>query len=184
MGGDDMTAFRAGIFRDLHIGMRVRSFYAWRRRILVFVSALALSVGVAQWSPLPRFSSAPSIATASAQSKTGNASEGLGANIYNEKCAGCHGKKGAGVPDLFPPLARDPVVTETDPREVIQTVLFGRHGFIIGGVTYRVYMPPWAGELSDEEVAAVINYVRTNWGNNAPAVSPAEVEKIRDEGPP
>jgi mono/diheme cytochrome c family protein len=123
-------------------------------------------------------------ATAGAQLRNEDSSGGLGAQIYHEKCAGCHGDKGQGVPDLFPPLAGDPVVTAADPRDQIRTVLFGKQGAAIGGVTYAVTMPSWASQLSDEEIAAVINHERTSWGNSAPTVTPAAVERIRSEGPP
>lgn len=181
-GETGMTAYRsslnAGASPDL----------GWDRALVwllfaVIICVLAVYGEARQWNAPPGFN-VPAFAAAGAQSKEEDSSGGLGARIYKEKCAGCHGKIGAGVPKLFPPLAGDPAVTETNPRDVIQAVLFGRHGSIIGGVTYRVYMPPWAGQLSDKEVAAVINYVRTNWGNNAPPVTEAEVAGIRSEGPP
>jgi cytochrome c oxidase cbb3-type subunit 2 len=83
------------------------------------------------------------------------------------------------VPGTFPPLAGDPVVTAKDPSEHIRIVLFGKKGGTINGVSYSAQMPAWADQLSDEEVAAVINHERTNWGNNSPTVTPEDVAKVR-----
>lgn len=176
-----MAAVRTGL-PEAHFGWDAKRASIWFLFVLiVLVLALVIYGGVGQPGPAPQ-SFGLAVATAGAQTKADAPAEGLGAQIYHSKCSGCHGKKGEGVYGLFPPLAKDPVVTETSPRDVIQAVLFGRHGSIIGGVTYRVYMPPWAGQLSDKEVAAVINFVRSKWGNNAPAVTPAEVARIRSEG--
>lgn len=177
-----MAAVRTG-FPEAHFGWDAKRASIWFLFVLlVLVIALAIYGGVGQPGPAPQSLSLAAVATAGAQSKAEDPAEGLGSQIYHDKCSGCHAKNGRGVYGLFPPLANDPVVTESNPRDVIQAVLFGRHGSIIGGVTYRVYMPPWAGQLSDHEVAAVINFVRSKWGNNAPAVTPAEVAGIRSEG--
>jgi mono/diheme cytochrome c family protein len=160
-----MAALRTRVKAAITSDLNTTRVSAWIWRAFFFVMALAISgiVGAQLWN--------------------NDSSGGLGAKIYNEKCAGCHVNMGRGAPDLFPPLAGDPVVTATDPLDHIRTVLFGKSGTTIGGVTYAVTMPSWAGQLSDEEVAAVINYERTNWGNGAPTVTAAAVEKIRNEGP-
>lgn len=176
-----MAAVRSG-FSGVHFDPEAKRASIWLFfALLVSVIALAIYGGVGHPGPAPQSFSVPAVATAAAQS-VADPSESLGAQIYHNKCAGCHGRKGEGVSGLFPPLAHDPAVTETHPRDVIQAVLFGRHGSIIGGVTYKVYMPPWAGQMSDKEVAAVINFVRSNWGNNASPVTRAEVARIRNEG--
>lgn len=179
-----MTAVRTGFRKgDLHPeSKRASRWFLFS----IFISVLVLAVfcGFGQWEPASQSPGVPAVATAGAQSKAGSPSEVLGAKIYGEKCAGCHGSKGKGVPNLFPPLAGDPVITAEDPLYAIRAVLFGLHGSIIGGVSYRESMPPWAGQLSDEEVAAVINHARTSWGNNAPAITPSEVAEVRSEGPP
>ena len=151
--------------------------------MLLLISLLTVGyIGQLNNSPQFLFGS-PAIAAVATQAAEKGSTGGLGARIYNEKCAGCHGKNGEGSRNLFPPLAGDPVVTAADPHDHIRTVLFGRHGAIIGGVTYKVYMPSWAGELSDSEIAAVINHERTSWGNSAPTVTPGEVARLRSEGP-
>ena len=62
-----------------------------------------------------------------------------------------------------------------DPTEHIRTVLRGLSGKAIGGVTYASAMPAFADQLTDEEVAAVLSYERTSWGNQAPPVKPEDV---------
>jgi cytochrome c oxidase cbb3-type subunit 2 len=104
------------------------------------------------------------------------------AQLYSSHCASCHQAKGEGVPGAFPPLADDPVVTAKDPTQHIKKVLFGAQGETIDGTKYTSPMPPWSKQLSDDEVAAIVNHERTSWGNDAPTVTPAEVKKVREKG--
>lgn len=103
----------------------------------------------------------------------------LGASVYGANCASCHQADGRGLPGVFPPIAGDPVVTAEDPGEHITIVLGGLQGKEIGGVAYVSPMPAFGGLLDDEQVAAVINYQRTSFGNDAPLVSPEEVAARR-----
>jgi cytochrome c oxidase cbb3-type subunit 2 len=105
-----------------------------------------------------------------------------GASVYGANCASCHQADGRGLAGVFPPLAGDPVVTAHDATEQIHTVLFGRQGKAIGGATYAAAMPPWGAQLSDAEIAAVINHERTSWGNHAPTVTAVEVAAVRRAG--
>lgn len=82
----------------------------------------------------------------------------------------------------FPPLAGDPVVTDEDPTRHIEAILFGMEGEAIDGVEYSAAMPPFAEQLSDKEVAAIVNHERTSWGSDAPTVSDEDVEKVRNKG--
>lgn len=107
-----------------------------------------------------------------------------GASVYAARCASCHQPDGGGVEGAYPPLAGDPVVTAEDPTEHIRTVLFGLQGKTINGVSYPAAMPAFADQLSDAAVAAVVNHERTSWGNDAPAVTAADVAEVRREGPP
>lgn len=103
-----------------------------------------------------------------------------GATIYANNCASCHQTNGQGIEGVFPPLAGDPVVTDEDPTEHIQTVLYGLQGKTIQGTEYQGVMQPFGEMLSDEEVAAIINHERTSWGNNAPTITAQEVAKVRN----
>jgi mono/diheme cytochrome c family protein len=101
-----------------------------------------------------------------------------GANLYTANCSACHGASGAGVPGAFPPLSGDPVVTAADPKQQIATVLHGLHGAAIKGTAYASQMPPFA-QLSDNDIAAIIDHERTSWGNAAPTINPDDVKRAR-----
>ncbi|MGD8427791.1 MAG: cbb3-type cytochrome c oxidase subunit II [Balneolaceae bacterium] len=104
-----------------------------------------------------------------------------GASIYANNCSSCHQNNGGGIPGAFPALSEAPAVTNNDPTEHIRIVLYGLQGKKINGKTYSAAMPPWGKQLSDEEVAAVINHERTSWGNNAPTVTADDVARIRND---
>ncbi len=106
-----------------------------------------------------------------------------GASLYASRCATCHQGNGAGLAGVFPSLIGDPVVAAADGAEHARVLLFGRQGVPIGGITYAAEMPGWAEQLSNDEIAAVINHERTSWGNNAPTVTPADVGALRRKGP-
>jgi cytochrome c oxidase subunit II len=101
-----------------------------------------------------------------------------GASVYTANCVACHGASGTGVPGAFPPLVHDPVVTAADPKAHINIVLHGLKGKAISGTAYSSQMPSFS-QLSDADIAAVIDHERTSWGNQAPIVSPDEVKRAR-----
>lgn len=105
-----------------------------------------------------------------------------GAALYSSHCASCHQANGQGLPGVFPPLAGDPVVTAEDPTRHIEIVLNGLQGKTIQGTSYASPMPAWSDQLSNEEIAAVINHERTSWGNDAPTVTAEDVAKVRKGG--
>ncbi len=107
-----------------------------------------------------------------------------GASVYAAHCASCHGSNGEGVPGVFPPMKGDPVVTAADPARHIHIVLFGLEHAAINGVNYAAEMPAHKDELSDGEIAAVVDHERTSWGNSAPTVTAADVARIRKQGGP
>jgi cytochrome c oxidase cbb3-type subunit 2 len=111
-------------------------------------------------------------------------STSLGNRVYDTYCAGCHQANGEGLPGTFPSLKDDAVVTADNPERHIQVVLFGLKGQPIKGEKYSAHMPAHADTLSDEQIAAAVNHERTSWGNNAPVVTPQDVERIRKRGKP
>jgi cytochrome c oxidase cbb3-type subunit 2 len=110
-----------------------------------------------------------------------NAAEG--AKLFTDNCSACHGVDGKGVPGAFPPLAGDPVVNASDPTEHIAAVLHGVHDKVIGGQKYSAHMPPFAAQLSDEQIAEVIDHERTSWGNHGSLVTSADVVSVRGNQP-
>ncbi|HEX8529485.1 MAG TPA: PVC-type heme-binding CxxCH protein [Cytophagales bacterium] len=97
-------------------------------------------------------------------------------------CGTCHQPDGKGLPASgFPPLAGTKWVTGSHER-LTKIVLNGLHGPLeVLGKPYpgQVPMTPFGGMLKDEEVAAVLTYVRNAFGNQAPAVTPAQVKQVR-----
>lgn len=107
-----------------------------------------------------------------------------GNTVYATHCASCHGANGEGIMGIFPPMKGDPVVIDKDPGRHIGIVLYGLNGGTIRGVHYAAAMPEHGSELSDAEIAAVVNHERANWGNSAPLVTPRDVAEIRKKGKP
>jgi cbb3-type cytochrome c oxidase subunit III len=102
-----------------------------------------------------------------------------GKSIFLLNCAACHRSTGQGG-GPYPPLARNPDVNQVDSARLIETVLNGRIGPItVNGRQYGGNMPSWRNELSNAEIAAVLTYVRSAWGNGAPAVSAEQVAAAR-----
>jgi ubiquinol-cytochrome c reductase cytochrome b subunit len=112
---------------------------------------------------------------------TGTASGGgsaAGGTVYGANCAGCHGAAGAGTAGAFPPLANNPYVTG-DPKAVIHTLNYGLNGAIkVGAASYNGQMPAWKGNLTDQQIADVISYIRSSWGNKGSAVTAADVKAV------
>lgn len=108
----------------------------------------------------------------------------LGKRVFTANCAACHQPTGLGVPGAFPPLAGSEWVESADwhgDNHLVRVVLHGLQGPVeVKGATFNGVMPPWQ-QLKDEEIAAVLTYVRNEWGNSAPPITPEQVAKIRAE---
>jgi alcohol dehydrogenase (quinone), cytochrome c subunit len=87
-----------------------------------------------------------------------------GEEVYISNCARCHQLDGGGFADAYPPLAGNPVVTLHDPNFAIDAVVRGQGA-----------MPPFGPTLSNEQIAAVVSYIRTAWGNDASIIEPRQV---------
>ena len=94
-----------------------------------------------------------------------------GQQIFADNCAQCHRSNGKGLPGTFPPHDGNPFVIG-DPKPVIATVLNGRKGTL-------GQMPTWKDKLDNQQVAAVVTYIRQAWSNRAAAVTPAMVAAVR-----
>jgi nitrite reductase (NO-forming) len=102
-----------------------------------------------------------------------------GKTAFEATCAACHQKDGKGIPGTFPPLAGSEWVNG-DAAVLASIPLEGRTGPIeVLGQHYDGAMPPFAS-LSDVELAAILTYVRSSWGNEASAVTPELVKARRD----
>jgi mono/diheme cytochrome c family protein len=102
-----------------------------------------------------------------------------GKQVYGAKCAACHQATGLGVAGVFPPLADSEWVLGDDKR-LINILLHGVNGaMVVKGVEYKGAMPAWKS-MSDEELAAVMTYIRNDWGNKAPAITAQAVMAQRE----
>jgi len=103
----------------------------------------------------------------------------LGQSVYTAQCASCHGTDGRGKSPDYPPLADNQSIQMASAVNPIRMVLNG--GFPPGTELNRAPygMPPFAGLLSDDQVAAVVTYIRTAWGNHGSAVTAQEANTLR-----
>lgn len=90
-----------------------------------------------------------------------------GKSLYMDNCSACHQVSGKGVKGAFPALAGSPLV-QGPPKVVITTVLNGRAG-----------MPAFKDDINDADLAAILTYARSTWGNKGSVIKPAEVAAAR-----
>jgi len=106
----------------------------------------------------------------------------LGKKAFVSVCATCHQATGLGVPGVYPPLAKSEWANGSEER-VIRILLHGLSGPIkVAGADFNSVMPaigPGGYNFSDEKIAAVLTYVRQEWGNSAPAITKEKVTEIR-----
>ena len=102
-----------------------------------------------------------------------------GAKVYKDRCETCHGADGKGVPRVYPPLANNQSITMRNAVNPIRIVLNGGFPPSTEGNPRPYGMPPFYQELSDEQVAAVVTYIRLSWGNEAAPANAVEVQKSR-----
>ena len=88
-------------------------------------------------------------------------------SLFNDNCSACHQTSGKGVKGAFPALAGDPFV-QGDAAPMLATVLAGRAG-----------MPAFKDDINDADLASLLTYVRTSWGNKGKPVTPADVAAAR-----
>jgi ubiquinol-cytochrome c reductase cytochrome b subunit len=141
--------------------------------VLLSFQAQAQIVGHRSASPM----TAPA-ASAGGAAPSGATAAGPGAKIYAANCSSCHGANGAGMPGAFPPLAGNAYVTGAA-KPVMHTLLYGLNGPIkVGEAGFNGQMPAWKGTLSNADIANVVTFIRSSWGNKAAAVTEADVAKV------
>jgi mono/diheme cytochrome c family protein len=102
-----------------------------------------------------------------------------GAAIYAHQCIACHEADGSGTPRIYPPLPGNALLQSADPLSTLRVILDGAQTMTTPRAPNTGSMPAYAKELSDEEIAAVTNYIRNSWGNVAPLVTAEQVAKAR-----
>jgi mono/diheme cytochrome c family protein len=116
---------------------------------------------------------------APAQNKTAlQASIERGKKVYFEQCLSCHQADGLGVQNMNPPLVKTKFILG-DKYQLIQIVLNGMSGETeINGDIYHNVMAPHR-DLSDQQIADVLTYIRNNFGNKASLITPVMVKTVR-----
>lgn len=146
---------------------------------LAFALAFALAVACGGGDAQPASKTAAG-GTSAATPATALASgaDSVGRQIY-ATCTTCHLATGQGIPGTYPPLAGSDLTTGA-PEIPIAIVLHGLHGPIkVSGKDYNNIMTPWGPVFNDVQIAAVLTYVRSQWGNSASAVTAEQVAKVR-----
>lgn len=105
-----------------------------------------------------------------------------GSVVYAANCVACHQTSGMGLAGVFPPLVGSDWVIENDER-LVQILLHGIQGeLIVNGETYNGVMPAFS-QLTDDELGAVLTYIRQDWGNNGTGITAEQVASGRDRFP-
>ncbi len=104
-------------------------------------------------------------------------SKARGAVIYQDFCVTCHLPTGEGVPEVYPPLANSDYLLANKTAS-IRGIKFGQRGpMVVNGITYDNTMMPLG--LEEQEIADVMNYILTSWGNTTEKmVTPEEVAEV------
>ncbi|HEV8332760.1 MAG TPA: copper-containing nitrite reductase [Steroidobacteraceae bacterium] len=104
-----------------------------------------------------------------------NAAGGL---LFKGTCSTCHQPNGEGLANVFPPLAKSDLLAKT-PQRAVEIVLNGLTGpLTVNGASYNSVMPPMS-QLNDDEVANILTYVLSNWGNDGPQITAKQVADVR-----
>lgn len=104
-----------------------------------------------------------------------------GEAIYRDQCSACHGLDGKGVPMLFPSLAQSSLVRAADSTSAIRLVLRGGRSVATKEEPTAPGMPSFGWQLDDQQVAAVLTYIRNTWQATAPSVSAETVRNNREQ---
>lgn len=126
---------------------------------------------------VPALDPAKTQATATLLTNAKDLSEG--AQLYANNCMGCHFAAGQGAAKVFPKLDGNELVNAKNPYGLLHVILHGARLPSTIKAPAALAMPGFAGELSDEEAAALATFVRSSWNNNAPAATAADAAKAR-----
>ena len=105
--------------------------------------------------------------------------EARGAALYLGQCVSCHVDTGLGFAPFLPPLAGNPTLLDKDPSSLINIVLNGSNQIVVKGVPDAYRMPQFRINLSDQEIADVVTFIRRGWGNSGAAVTAGDVAAMR-----
>ena len=171
-----LRAFNKGCIGQLKVtGEANAAIFSGNQGDKIFTDTKTNSVNpnVAAATPAPEVKSVSANVPAAAKTQMD-----LGKAVYSQTCFVCHQSNGQGVPNQIPPLAGSDFLAQEN-AELIRTVLQGRQGeVVVNGKKFNGIMVPQAN-LSDEQIAGVLTFVRNNWGNSGDVVTPDEVRSAR-----
>jgi len=104
-----------------------------------------------------------------------------GEAIFVDTCSACHTREGAGIEHIFPKLAVNVITTQNDPASLIRIVIAGGRAAATEARPTAPAMPSLGYRLNDDQIAAVVTYVRNSWGNAASPVSAEAVKTLRNK---
>jgi mono/diheme cytochrome c family protein len=103
----------------------------------------------------------------------------VGEAIFVDTCSACHTRNGAGIEHIFPRLSGNAIVKQDDPTTLVRIILTGVRGAGSDALPTSPAMPSFGYRLDDNQVAAVVTYIRNSWGNTASAVDAGMVKTLR-----
>jgi len=169
---DTAQLLRVGQTQHAHASGPMAEFVQYSGQYLTQADALAIATYLkSNIKPSARTGSQPNApwATSSPAAQT----------LYKTHCATCHGDHGEGKARTYPALAGNPAVMLAQPDNLIQMALYGGYGPSTAGQPRPYGMPPYLFTLNNQQIADVLNHIRSQWGNQAPTVSPMQVDKAR-----
>jgi nitrite reductase (NO-forming)/hydroxylamine reductase len=161
-------------------GAKVMKFSTLCRTLVFLIAAVSLQACAQETDPPSAAGSDTAVHDAEVAAGAVGDIVAAGEAVFLANCAACHQPTGQGLPGAFPPLAQSDFLLGNR-QEVMQAALFGLSGPItVNGQDYNGVMPSM-GYLADEDLAAVLTYVFSAWGNTGSAVSVEEVAALRAE---
>ena len=143
-------------------------------------AAPGASMGSPEYSVVASLSSPPGLSTVSDVAPKLAKADLSGEELYLKNCSACHQVTGAGIPGVFPPLVNSPYVLSDNTERMASIMLYGLAGPIhVLGTQYVSAMAPLGAVMTDEELSKTANYVRSSWGNKAPAIPPSVYAEMR-----
>ena len=110
--------------------------------------------------------------------------DAVGAGLYTSNCQSCHRETGAAAAPFVPPLAGNPIVMDKDASSLINVVLNGSGPLVVKGRPDAYRMPQFREQLTNQQIADVVTFIRNGWGNHAPAVAAKDVDDLRKHTDP
>ncbi|MFI0347451.1 MAG: c-type cytochrome [Chthoniobacterales bacterium] len=111
----------------------------------------------------------------------------IGKKVFTQTCVVCHQETGLGISGQFPSLVDTEWVLSQDwhgDNHLVKQILYGLQGPItVKGLPFNNAMTAW-NQLSDQQIAGVLTYIRSSWGNTAPPITPEFVAKVRTSTKP